>query len=142
MKTNTIDKTGDTKMISSKDGIIGFAIGDAMGVPVEFTNREKLMRNPITSMEGFMSHNVPKGTWSDDTSMTIATMDSIINSNGDIIANDMANRFLEWMEKGEYTPGGKIVDIDRTTLRALGKYKTTRRSAVNCGVIQTMGMAH
>lgn len=80
-----------------------------------------------------MSHNVPKGTWSDDTSMTIATMDSIINSNGDIIANDMANRFLEWMEKGEYTPGGKIVDIDRTTLRALGKYKTTRRSAVNCG---------
>ena len=48
-------------MISSKDGIIGFAIGDAMGVPVEFTNREKLMRNPITSMEGFMSHNVPKG---------------------------------------------------------------------------------
>ena len=31
-------------MISSKDGIIGFAIGDAMGVPVEFTNREKLMR--------------------------------------------------------------------------------------------------
>ena len=120
-------------MISSKDGIIGFAIGDAMGVPVEFTNREKLMRNPITSMEGFMSHNVPKGTWSDDTSMTIATMDSIINSNGDIIANDMANRFLEWMEKGEYTPGGKIVDIDRTTLRALGKYKTTRRSAVNCG---------
>ena len=86
-------------MISSKDGIIGFAIGDAMGVPVEFTNREKLMRNPITSMEGFMSHNVPKGTWSDDTSMTIATMDSIINSNGDIIANDMANRFLEWVEK-------------------------------------------
>ena len=46
-------------MISSKDGIIGFAIGDAMGVPVEFTSREKLMRNPVTSMMGFMSHNVP-----------------------------------------------------------------------------------
>ena len=27
-------------MISSKDGIIGFAIGDAMGVPVEFTNEK------------------------------------------------------------------------------------------------------
>ena len=120
-------------MISSKDGIIGFAIGDAMGVPVEFTNREKLMRNPITSMVGFMGHNVPKGTWSDDTSMTLATMDSITEANGDIITNDMADKFLEWMEQGKYTPGGKIVDIDRTTLRALGKYKTTRRSAVNCG---------
>ena len=120
-------------MISSKDGIIGFAIGDAMGVPVEFTNREKLMRNPITSMVGFMGHNVPKGTWSDDTSMTLATMDSITKANGNIITNDMADKFLEWMEQGKYTPDGKIVDIDRTTLRALGKYKTTRRSAVNCG---------
>ena len=120
-------------MISSKDGIIGFAIGDAMGVPVVFTNRERLMDNPITSMVGNMRHNVPKGTWSDDTSMTLATMDSIIQSNGDIIANDMANKFIDWMENGKYTPGGKIVDIDRTTLRALGKFKTTRRSAVNCG---------
>ena len=51
-------------------------------------------------MVGFMRHNVPKGTWSDDTSMTLATMDSIINSNGDIIANDMANRFIDWMENG------------------------------------------
>ena len=120
-------------MISSKDGIIGFAVGDAMGVPVEFTNREILMEKPVTSMIGFMRHNVKKGTWSDDTSMTIATMDSIISSNGNIVANDMANRFLDWMENGKYTPGGKIVDIDRTTLRALGKFKTTRRSAVNCG---------
>ena len=120
-------------MISSKDGIIGFAIGDAMGVPVEFTSREKLMRNPVTSMIGFMSHNVPKGTWSDDTSLTLATMDSIIQNKGNIVTNDMADRFIDWMEKGKYTPNGKLVDIDRTTLRALGKYKTTRRSAVNCG---------
>ena len=120
-------------MISSKDGIIGFAIGDAMGVPVEFTSREKLMRNPVTSMMGFMSHNVPKGTWSDDTSLTLATMDSIIQNKGNIVTNDMADRFIDWMEKGKYTPNGKLVDIDRTTLRALGKYKTTRRSAVNCG---------
>ena len=120
-------------MISSKDGIIGFAIGDAMGVPIEFTSREKLMRNPVTTMLGNMSHNVPKGTWSDDTSLTLATMDSIIQNKGNIVTNDMADRFIEWMEKGKYTPNGKLVDIDRTTLRALGKYKTTRRSAINCG---------
>ena len=27
---------------NSKDGIIGFAIGDALGVPVEFINRKEL----------------------------------------------------------------------------------------------------
>ena len=115
-------------MISSKDGIIGFAIGDAMGVPVEFTNREKLMRNPITSMVGFMGHNVPKGTWWDDTSMTLVTMDSITEANGDIITNDMADKFLEWMEQGKYTPGGKIVDIDRNIVECkdgqMGRWRT------------------
>ena len=36
------------------------------------------MQNPTTEMEGYGSHNVPKGSWSDDTSMTLATIDAII----------------------------------------------------------------
>lgn len=54
------------------DGIIGHAIGDAMGVPPEFCIREKLQRNKITNMIGHGSHDVPAGTWSDDTAMEIA----------------------------------------------------------------------
>ncbi len=61
--------------MDSKNGIIGLAIGDAMGVPLEFCIREKLMQNPTTEMKGYGSHDVPKGSWSDDTSMTLATMD-------------------------------------------------------------------
>lgn len=57
-------------MIDSKSGIIGLAVGDAMGVPLEFCIREKLMKNPITEMIGYGTHNVPKGCWSDDSSMT------------------------------------------------------------------------
>ncbi len=57
-------------MIDSKSGIIGLAVGDAMGVPLEFCTREKLMQNPITEMIGYGTHNVPKGCWSDDSSMT------------------------------------------------------------------------
>ena len=34
------------------DGVIGFAIGDAMGVPIEFSNREKCLVNPSTEMIG------------------------------------------------------------------------------------------
>lgn len=48
-------------MIDSKDGIIGLAIGDATGVPLEFCTREELMVNPITEMLGYGSHDVPKG---------------------------------------------------------------------------------
>ena len=58
-------------------GLLVFAIGDAMGVPIEFTSRESHALNPLKEMVGYGSHLVPPGTWSDDTSMTIATMDSI-----------------------------------------------------------------
>ena len=65
-------------MKSIKDGIIGFAIGDALGVPAEFKSRDELKRYPITDMKADGTYNVPAGTWSDDTSMTLATLDSII----------------------------------------------------------------
>ncbi len=52
----------------------GIAVADAVGVPVEFKSRETLKRKPVTDMFGFGSHNQPAGTWSDDTSLTIATM--------------------------------------------------------------------
>ena len=51
-------------MIDSKNGVIGLAVGDAMGVPLEFCIREKLQKNITTEMLGYGSHNVPKGTWS------------------------------------------------------------------------------
>lgn len=49
-----------------KAAIIGHAVGDALGVPAEFVPREKLQKHPITDMIGYGSHDVPKGSWSDD----------------------------------------------------------------------------
>lgn len=48
------------------------------GCSIEFCKREDLIKNPTTTMKGYGSHDVPKGSWSDDTSMTIATIDAII----------------------------------------------------------------
>ena len=80
-------------MIDSKAGIIGLAVGDAMGVPLEFCMREKLMQNPTTEMIGYGSHNVPKGSWSDDSSMTFATIDAIITGKA-INCDTIATNFL------------------------------------------------
>lgn len=57
-----------------RDAIMGFVVGDALGVPVEFVSREKLRDNPVTGMLGGGTHNQPAGTWSADSSMSIATM--------------------------------------------------------------------
>ena len=75
-----------------QDGIIGFIVGDALGVPVEFKSGKTLRKNPVTGMRGHGTYNQPKGTWSDDSAMTLATMDSIVEKNG-IDLEDMMIKF-------------------------------------------------
>ena len=115
-----------------ENGIIGFVVGDTMGVPVEFNSREKLLLNPVTEMLEYGTHNMPKGCWSDDTSMTLATMDSIIKCK-EINTNDMADRFIKWYRNGEYTATGIMFDIGTTIQQALVKYQRGIGIASKCG---------
>ena len=59
------------------DGIMGVIIGDSLGLPVQFLTREELNENPVTQMRGYGTFHMPPGSWSDDGSMTLATLDSI-----------------------------------------------------------------
>ena len=107
-----------------KDGIIGFIVGDALGVPVEFVSGETLEDDPVVDMRGYGTYSQPKGTWSDDSSMTIATMASIINRNG-IDYDDIMKEFCRWCYNGEYTNSAdKMFDIGNTTSNALFNYKS------------------
>ena len=117
---------------SIKNGIIGFVVGDVLGVPVEFMAREELRKNPVVDLREYGTHNQPLGSWSDDTSMTLATMDSIIHKE-EIDTTDIGNRFLNQYRKNEYTPLGKVFDIGRTTIQALAKYELKLDEAKNCG---------
>ena len=113
-----------------KDSIIGFIIGDALGVPAEFIGRATLKNSPITDMEEYGTHYQPKGTWSDDTSMTIATIDSIINKKG-IDYNDIMNNFCKWAKNNEYTATDKCFDIGNTCSNAISRFNGN--NALECG---------
>ena len=115
------------------DGVIGHAIGDALGVPVEFKDREQLSYNPVTEMIGHGTYNVPKGFWSDDTSMEIALIDSIIN-NEKIDYTDIMNNFANWIIKGEYTPNGIVFDKGNTCLEAILNYINKNIDPLECGL--------
>lgn len=119
-------------MIESKNGIVGLAIGDAMGVPLEFCTRMQLMKKLTTKMKEYGSHNMPKGCWSDDTSMTLALIDAI-NKTGNIIPEDIANNFVEWAENSKYTATGRTFDIGRTCLRAIINFERKVAIAEECG---------
>lgn len=114
-----------------KPSFYGFLIGDAMGVPVEFCEREALLKNPVTSMLSYGTYNVPEGSWSDDSSMMLATMDSITNNGLDF--EDMMKKFNEWISYAKYTSVDEVFDIGRTTLKAIVRYQSGL-PAVECGL--------
>ncbi len=116
------------------DGVMGVVVGDALGCPVQFLKREEIKNRPegpVTGMEAGGIFNVPAGTWTDDSSMTLATMDSIIEK-GKADPADIMNRFVRWEVKGEYTPFGKAFDQGNTCTSAI--YRFMENPDVNtCG---------
>ena len=43
-----------------KSGLFGVVVGDALGVPVEFSSRSEREADPVTDMREFGTHNQPK----------------------------------------------------------------------------------
>ncbi len=103
------------------NGIMGVIIGDALGCPVQFRSREEISKNPVTGMTGYGTYHMPSGTWTDDGSMTLAALDSILE-NKCINPADIMYRFAAWLTKGEYTPFGKAFDNGGTTTDAIFQY--------------------
>ena len=101
--------------------VLGHAVADALGVPVEFCNREVLDRAPVTEMRGYGSHPVPLGTWSDDTSMAIAALDALATWGIDHAA--VADAFYQWYRKAKYTATGEVFDVGGTCARVISNYE-------------------
>lgn len=87
------------------NGIMGLVVGDALGVPVEFRKRDTFT---ITDMTGYGTYNQPPGTWSDDSSLTLATLDSMAKL-GKIDPADIMQNFFYWLNDGMFTPYGKCL---------------------------------
>jgi len=97
--------------------ILGSAVGDALGVPVEFTSRESRRQDPVVDMRSYGTHNQPAGTWSDDTSLALCLAESLAAVGLDY--RDQASRFVAWMRDGVWTPYGEVFDIGNATREAL-----------------------
>lgn len=104
-------------MPTLRDAIYGLAIGDALGVPYEFRPRGSFA---CTGMTGHGTHDQPAGTWSDDTSMTLATCDSI-RALGCVDVDDLRERFRAWINGGAYAIDGAVFDFGNTTAHALAE---------------------
>jgi len=98
--------------------LFGLAVGDAMGVPVEFQSRAYLLQHPVKKMEGYGTHRQPKGTWSDDSSLTFCLAESLCNGYD---LKDIAQKFLKWYRAEIWTPHGEVFDIGIATSKAINE---------------------
>ena len=102
-------------------GILGLAIGDALGVPVEFQSRDSLKKNPVVDMREYGTHSQPRGTWSDDSSLAFCLGESLVQSYD---LQDLSNRFVNWYEHAYWTPHGEVFDIGIATSFAMRRLKS------------------
>lgn len=114
-----------------ENGIYGLAIGDALGVPYEFMSREDIAEFPCLTMMAGGTHEKPVGTWSDDTSLTLATLDGLSEMKDSVDYSTIMSKFHAWLNQGEYTIDG-VFDVGRATMQAIFKYEHGI-SAVECG---------
>lgn len=115
--------------------MLGVAIGDALGVPAEFTGRNTLKKRPITDMVGGGVWNQPPGTWSDDTAMMLATFQALRDNKFNIgkkTLEDIMNNFLLWYKDGKFACCGYRFDIGNTCREAIYQYDI-HRDVFSCG---------
>lgn len=119
-----IDLKSNMNSLSKKlsNAILGLAVADAVGVPYEFLPREDIARNPATNMTEYGTHHQLKGTWSDDTSMTLALIDALTKSGEEIDYKLIADNFVDWMQNAVFTAYNEVFDIGGTCFRAIRRH--------------------
>ena len=112
-----------------KGGIWGAIIGDALGVPVEFSDRKERKKDPVKEMRGYGTYNQPMGTWSDDTSMMLCLIEAITEGYS---ADKLAEKFVRFANEGYMTPYGVVFDIGNAVMKAIRNI-ISGVSPIECG---------
>ena len=102
------------KLIDKYEGcLLGGATGDALGYPVEFISasliKEYLGDSGVTGFDSLKQANLPHATdpigfYSDDTQMTLATANGIINADSpslNSIMESIAVEYVKWLDSSE-----------------------------------------
>lgn len=100
-------------------GLYGSLVGDALGVPVEFSSRAARKADPVIGMRSCGMHCQPAGTWSDDGSLLLCAVESLVEKGFD--TQDMGQRFLRWFDTGHWAAHGLVFDIGNATRNALDR---------------------
>ena len=105
-----------------RGALLGLAVGDTLGMPVEFKKPGSFP--PITGLIGGGRCNLTPGQWTDDTSMALCLANSLIHCQG-FDAADQMKTYVRWYKAGYQSSTGYCFDIGSTVRTALDIYIQT-----------------
>ena len=107
---------------AARAALLGLAVGDALGVPVEFIGREARRHDPVVAMRGYGTHHQPPGTWSDDSSLTFCLAETLARPSSRTGQPDLADfgrRAINWLDNSYWTAHGEVFDVGNATRYAI-----------------------
>lgn len=108
--------------------LLGCALGDALGVPVEGKVRGRFC---ITEMIG--NEIYPPGTWSDDTALTLCLAETLLECGlGEGSETVLMQKCSDWLNRNYMSATGVSFGIGGTTWRAIHRFDTGIQAG-NCG---------
>ncbi|CAF1052697.1 unnamed protein product [Rotaria sordida] len=102
--------------------IIGLLLGDALGAHVEFRPHDFLKANPVTELQGGGTWGLEKGQFTDDTSMALCLMNSLIARHG-FVPYDQLVRYKWWYKHGYMSSTGLCFDIGSATSQSIREFE-------------------
>lgn len=105
-----------------KASLVGLAIGDALGAPVEFSFRDRFPE--LREMISGGKFQLPAGAWTDDTSMALCLADSLL-AHPELNPKDLLTRFWSWASTGENSATGKAIGFGQNVLQSLFDFHRT-----------------
>lgn len=106
----------------ARGALLGLAVGDALGAPVEFCQRGRF--EPLTGLRTGGKFQMRLGEWTDDTAMALCLADSLIASNG-FDALDQMERYWRWGNEGYNSTRDRAFGVGKTVAKAMAKFLKT-----------------
>lgn len=105
--------------------LVGLAVGDALGAPIEFlpSPSDVYIADMGDKIAYFHeNYRMPKGAWTDDTSMALCLADSLLECGG-YDSYDIMDRYARWVNEGYRSYDGRPADdVGNQTLLAIEDY--------------------
>ncbi len=101
-----------------RGAVLGALVGDALGVPVEFKERAERVEDPVTGMRGYGTWNQPPGTWSDDGSLLLCSLEGLQEG---FDPERVGKLFVRWRRDGYWSAHGNVFDVGVTTAKAISR---------------------